>query len=258
MSIIGFFAGMLNREPTRSIEHNRASSEITLQLGEVKKVNVVQKTVTVQSYFDGSYIPDIPLDPAPYHKYIPIVGQQVLIQRSGNSSTRILTEFGTPKEPFSEPLQPGETMIKSIGHSYLYLDKKGNAMLSDSDLSNAIRLLSRVGIVMNGNALSIDIQGIGKLNILKDDDGERVELIKVKGKGKNTKPSVKITLKNDKILIDGASVELGLSSDSNKGGVVVSQSGVPGPHNFCVVTGAPIPCSQVVKASIIQTPPTST
>jgi len=258
MSLMGLLAGMLHRDPVRTIDHNKASSEITFQMGEVVKVDAVQKRVTILSYFDGSYIPNIPLDPAPYHKYIPVVGQQVLIQRSGNSSTRILTEFGTPKEPFSEPLQPGETMVKSVGHSYLFLDSKGNAMLSDADVKNAIRLISRVGITMNGNSLSIDIQGIGKLNILKDDDGERVELVKVKGKGKNMKPSVKVTLKNDKILIDGAAVEIGLASDSNKGGVVVSQSGVPGPHSFCVVTGAPIPCSQTTKATFIPAPPTGT
>jgi hypothetical protein len=207
-------------------------------MAEITAVDAVAKIVTAQSRLDGAVISNIPLDGPLHRQYIPVIGQQVLLLRLGEYGTRILAEFG--ERVFNPPIQPGEVMMEGAGGGIVYLNQGGDVLLADNVLSNVIRLISAVGIQINGDALSIDIKGTGKIKILDD----KIEVIKTTGEDEEVKS--KITLTDDKVSIESDSVEIG---DNPLGGVVYSLSNVPGDYSFDTITGRPIPGSTKHKTS---------
>jgi hypothetical protein len=215
-----------------------SADQITIQFAEITSVDSDKFTVSAQSRLDGAVIPNIPIDCPLNAQYIPVVGQQVLLIRIGDYDTRILAALG--QRQFDAPIKPGELLSEGSGGGFLYLNRTGDAMLSDSALSNVLKMISTVGIQIVGDALAIDVKKIGKITIMNDE----IQIIKTSGDSGST--AAKISLTNEKIVIEGTGVDLGKSPI---GGCVFSMSGVTGPHSFCLVTGAPIPASGSVKAA---------
>jgi len=220
------------------------ATELGIQFAVVTFVDADKKEVHVQSRLDGGIF-TIQLDSPRHRQYMPVVNQQVLIlvledQPGSNRFARIIAEFG--EQIFDAPIQPGEVIFEGSGGGYLYLNQQGDAYLSDSAMSNVIKILSSVGISITGDKLSIDIKGIGQIAILND----KIEITKVAGKG--GQPIAKISMTNDKIDIDNISVNIGKGPVF--GGSVVSLAGVPGDHSIDFMTGLPIPGSATIKETI--------
>jgi hypothetical protein len=217
-----------------------ALNELTLQFAEITAVDEINQTVSAQSRMDGSVITKIPIDCPLMAQFIPVVGQQVLLIRIAEYGTRILAVFG--EKVFNAPLKSGEVMVEGAGGAFMYLNRGGDAMLSDAAMSNVLKMLSSVGIQMIGDALEINIKKMGRIKIMDD----KVEIVKISGDSKE--PKTQVTLTDDTVEIGAAKINLGNSATNPlMGGCVHSMSGVQGPHSFCMITGAPIPASGSVK-----------
>lgn len=218
-----------------------ALNALSLQFAEVTAIDLSRKVISAQSRLDGSVISDISIETPLHRQYIPVVGQQILLVRS-DFFTAIVAVLA--ERPFDAPISPGEIMVEGSGGGFFYANKSGDVMLADSAMSNVFKLVSTVGIQVIGDALSITIKGIGRLNIIDD----KIELVKVSGKP--GVPATKVTMTDDEVNIQAPSVSLG---SRPAGGVVVSNSGIPGPYSIDWM-GIPIPSSQAVQAAIITTP----
>jgi hypothetical protein len=212
---------------------------VTLQLGQVTSVNLDQKTISVQSRLDGSIIPGIQMQPATHQQYVPVVGQQVMLFRISDFFTGVLAYLGS--KPFVRPVQSGEYLIESVGGARAFFDQSGNVLLSDRALSNVVELLSSVGVQVTADALSINVKGIATVKIMDD----AITVTKVTPTG--DVPTATVTIKDQEVTVDSATVKLGTSPVL--GAVVVSLSGVPGNYSFDLMTGRPIPGSAQVKAN---------
>lgn len=208
--------------------------------------------VDVRSDLDLTIIPDIRIDTPLFAQQIPVVGQYVFLMRDAGFVTRIVAVFG--ERPFDAPVTPGEVMVESTGGSFLYLNNSGDAMLSDETLSNVLKLISKIGVLIVGDTFSLNVKGVGQINITpqREDLGTEdvVELVKLGNSGQAT---ATIRMTNEKIVIDGGRIEIGRASDALKGGAVVSLSGLIGEYSFDSF-GRPVPGSAVVRASVLETP----
>ena len=241
-------------------------ADIDIQSGIISAVRIEQENgspvarVDIQSYRDLSIIQNIKIDTPLHAQYIPVVGQNVTFWRIGNYFTRILAVHSEGTRQFDAPIQPGAILIEGsrpqepFGGGFLHLDTEGNAMLSDETLSNVIKLLSSIGVLITADSLSINVKGVGQINITPKNDKlgteDRIEFLKLDGEIDAENPVTKIVMTKEKIVVDGAEVEIGREDDSIKGGTVVSQSGVTGPYSFDLFTGRPIPQSGTVKSTI--------
>lgn len=236
--------------------------EFEIQTGVVKAVRFKTESgrrvpfVDVQSHKGFDIVTDLRIDTPLFAQHIPRVDQVVTIMRTDNFGTRIIAVHG--ERPFDAPIEPGESVVGGSGGSFAYFNNSGDVMISDAILSNVIKMLSKIGILIVGDTLSINIKGVGMLNITPKNDElgteDKIELLKLQG-GQSPEDAVsKVTMTKDKIVVDNATVELGLESDPIQGGVVVSQSQIPGAHSFDILTGWPIPSSAQVKAKFNVTP----
>lgn len=221
-------------------------SEISFQLGMVSSVDATKRKAIVTSYTDQLNM-EINLDVPQHRQYLPVPGQQVLLAKVMQSDVRIIAEFGNeaPGVQASKPLQPGEIMTQGSGGGFFYADRAGNAIISDKFLSNVIQFLVGTSVSIVGDALTIDIKNIGRLNIrpaADDSDDDTIEIIKTDDDGVEVS---KVIMTNDKIDVEGPVVNLG---PDVTGGVVVSNSGVPGTYSFDSL-GRPVPGSLTVKGS---------
>jgi len=206
-------------------------------------------TLDVQSFTDLSIIRDVVIDSPLFAQYIPVIGQIVMIQRVDDYFTKVIGYFGSTG--FRAPIRSGEFLMEGNGGSFAYLNNGGDMVLSDETMSNVIRLLNMVGMSVTANAISLDIKGVGQLNITPQnpelETENKIEFIKFND---DKSVSTRFTITNDKIAIDGPRVEIGLKDNSIDAGTVVSQSKVFGAHSFCLVTGAPIPCAKDVRVKL--------
>jgi hypothetical protein len=232
------------------------STTPTSQMGAVHAINDSTDergnrlvTVDVQSFLDLSIIKDVAIDSPLFAQYIPVIGQIVMISRTDDYFTKITGYFGS--RAFTAPIQPGEALIEGHGGGFMYLNNGGDVVVGDETLSNVIRLLNTVGITMTADAMSLDIKGVGQLNITpKNSDlktENKIEFIKM---DTDNKPVARFTITDEKIAIDGPKVEIGLKENTVDTGAVVSQAQVNGTHSFCFVTGQPIPCARDVRVKI--------
>jgi hypothetical protein len=197
-------------------------------------------TLDVQSLEEMSIIRDVAIDSPLFAQYIPVIGQIVLLQRVGSTFTKVMGYFGD--RLFHAPIQPGEALIEGHGGGFMYLNNGGDVVVSDQVLGNVIRLLNTVGISVTADSISINVKGVGQLNItpVNADTGTKnsIEFIKV---GTDNKPTAKFTVTDEKVAIDAPKVELGLQTNTIEAGMVVSSSQVYGTHSICPITGQPIP-----------------
>lgn len=220
--------------------------------------------VDIQSHGDLSIIPDIKIDTPLNAQHIPTVGQVVTFMRTDNYFTRIIAVHG--ERPFDAPIKPGEVMVESTGGGFMYLDNGGNVIVADETLSNVFKLLSQVGIVVTADSLVIDIKGVGQINVTPKDpldptSEEKIEFLKFSSIVGPTKPTSKIVITNDEIVIDASKVKLGREQNTADpfanplvnptGGVVVSRSPVVGEFSYDLFTGMPIPKSGTVESTFI-------
>lgn len=207
-------------------------------------------TVDVQSLSgDLSIIPNVVIDSPLFAQYIPVIGQLVMINRVEDYFTKIMGYFGS--KAFTAPIQPGEALIEGHGGGFMFLNNGGDVVVSDETLSNVIRLLNMVGISITANAVSLNIKGVGQLNITPQNTDlnteNKIEFVKF---GPNKDPIARFTVTDEKISIDGPKVEIGLQQNTLDTGVVLSQAQTYGTHSFCLITGAPIPCAKDVRTKI--------
>ena len=218
-----------------------ALNTLSLQFAEVTAIDLGRKVISAQSRLDGSVISDIAIETPLHRQYIPVIGQQILLVRS-DFFTAVIAVLA--ERPFDAPISPGEIMVEGSGGGFFYANKNGDVMLADSTMSNVLKIVSSVGIQVTGDALSITIKGIGRINVIDD----KIELVKVSGKPGI--PTTKVTMSDDEVSIQAPNVSLG---SQPAGGVVVSNSGIPGPYSVDWM-GLPIPSSQAVQASLLATP----
>jgi hypothetical protein len=245
-------------------DYEGGGSLLQFNLGVVRSVDTINKKAVV-TMRPGMQDRVINLDYPLSRQYVPVPGQIVLVlllgdQKSDDMSrsssmsydARIVCEFGdeTLNVQKSRPLQTGEIMIQGQGGGFLYADQNGNAMMSDQAMSNVVQLLANTAISLVGDALSIQIKGVGKLNITPKSDSNpdaKLELIKTDTQGAMKS---RVVVQDDKVIMEGAIVEVGTKQiPYTQCGVVTSRSGVPGNHSFCLITGAPIPGSAQVTAA---------
>ena len=222
--------------------------------------------VDIQSHKDLSIVPDVKIDTPLHAQHIPHIGQVVTFMRTDSYFTRILAVHG--ERPFDAPIKPGEVMMESTGGGFMYLDNGGNVLIADETLSNVFKLLSQVGMVVTADSLTIDVKGVGQINIIPKDETDpssesKIEFVKLNSSLGPDKPASKIVITDDKIVVDAAKVELGreqslLDPATNplinpSGGVVVSRSLVTGEHSYDMFTGKPIPRSGTVTSTILPT-----
>ena len=243
----------------------QSGEEFSQQLAVVKAVNILEANgartikVSVMSFSDMGIIPDIMLDSPLHMQYVPVVGQYVMILRTANNYTRIVAYSG--EKLFDAPLNPGEVMMEGSGGGFVHMNNAGDVIVGDSYLSNVMKVLSGIGITITADGYSLNVKKVGQINITPQDDKlgteEKIELVKMKG----SSVTGRIVLTNDKTMVYSSAIELGKDPETpagkveavlGKAGVVMSNfPGAPtGPHNVCFLTGAPIPCSGSVKASI--------
>jgi hypothetical protein len=206
-------------------------------------------TLDIQTFTDFSIIPDVVIDSPLFAQYIPVIGQIVMISRIGDYFTKVSGYFGS--KAFTAPIKPGEALLEGHGGGFVFLNNGGDVVISDETLGNVIRLLNMVGITVTADALSLNIKGVGQLNITPERSDlsteNKIEFIKVDA---DSRPIARFTMTDDKIAIDGAKVEIGLKDNTLDTGTVLSQTQVFGTHSFCMVTGAPIPCAKDVRVKI--------
>ena len=234
------------------------------RMAEIRSVDAEAKTAIITIRPDMANI-QVQLDNPTYKQYVPVPGQQVLALLISDDNTtdmsatarrsyvaRIVCEFGDEEFNIqkSKPIQSGEIMVQGQGGGFFYADQSGNVMLSDKVMSNVLQLLVGTAINMMGNALSITIKDVGQINIIPKSDSNpdaKIELVKKDSGGADI---AKVTIQNDKIVVQGPQVEIGTKDIGYvQAGVVTSQSPVEGNHSLCFVTGAPIPCSKKVTAA---------
>lgn len=205
-------------------------------------------SLDVQSLSDLSIIKDVRNDNPLFSQYVPVVGQIVSVQRVGDYFTRVTGYFGSSTD-VDTPINPGEFIMEGNGGSFVYLNNGGDLVAGDETLSNVVRLLNMVGISITGNALSLNISGIGQINITPEnaDTGSKnqIEIIKFDS---NKKPVTKMVMTNDKVSINGPTVEMGTTNENPvNAGIVASTSPIIGTYSYDFMTGRPIPHSGQVS-----------
>lgn len=233
-------------------------SSMSIQTGVVTAITIERESdrvdtyVTIRSNLDNSEIPHVYVDPPLYAQHTPVVGQRVMFIRMGNSFSKLIATFGE-RAKFEAPIEAGEVLIQSTGGGLLFLNNGGDVELSNEDWSNAIKMLSTIGILITANSLVINVKGIGEINITPQNavlqTSDQIEILKKDGEVTTSK----VTLTNDKIIVSGSTVEIGTATDPMKGGNVVSRSAVVGEYSYDLFTGLPIPKSGTVKSTIYPT-----
>jgi len=229
-----------------------------IQCGVVTAINEKQDergnrlvTVDVQSFEDLSTIKDVAIDSPLFAQYIPVVGQIVMIQKVGNYFAKVMGYFGS--RVFQAPIQPGEALIEGHGGGFMFLNNGGDVVIADEVLGNVIRLINMVGVTITANAMSINVKGIGQINVTPEDSElgtkNQIELVKIAANG----DKINLTMTDEKVMIDSPKVEVGLRSNVFEAGAVVSTSQVFGTHSICPITGMPIPRA---KNSTVRLSPT--
>ena len=217
----------------------KRDENITFQFGQVVMVDATNKVISVQSRINGDVITGIPLQPAFFQQYVPVVGQQVMLYRIGNYFTGVLVYLASRQ--FRRPIKDGEFLIEGVGGGRAFFDNGGSVLLSDKMMSNVLKMLSSVGLQFVGDTMSIEVKGIAKVTI-KDD---QVVVQKVSTLGNVT--TAKVTIEDGVVTVDSPLIKLGQAPVI--GAAVVSLSGVPGNFSFDPITGQPIPGSTQVKAN---------
>jgi len=228
VSLVGSILGMLKRD-----------ENITFQFGQVVAVSATNKTISVQSRVNGDVITSIPLQPAFFQQYVPVVGQQVMLYRIGSYFTGVLVYLASRQ--FRRPIKDGEFLIEGVGGGRAFFDNGGSVWLGDKMMSNVLKLLSSVGLQFVGDTMSIEIKGMAKITILDDE----IVVKKVSKLGNVT--TTQVTITDTAVVVDSPLVKLGKAPVI--GAAVVSLSGVPGNFSFDPITGQPIPGSTQVKAN---------
>jgi len=239
-------------------------SEIDIQPGIVKNIRLITDDqghrsfkADIQSFIDLQTYTNIPIDQPLYRQYIPVVGQLVTLMaiKSSNGTgwfRRILTEMG--ETTFPAVNEPGELVIEGSGGGFAYFNNQGDVIVKSSSSLNQVRVLALEGVTTIGQAIALEVPGVGRITITPQDQLGNEESIKIEKEslaGKTT-----ILIKDDRIEIQGRNIVLGRSTDpllgtpTVQGGAVTSLSPVIGDHSIDLLTGRPIPRSGVVTTTI--------
>jgi hypothetical protein len=216
------------------------------QMGVIVKTNVLDQSVAIKSFDDGSLIDQVTLDSSLTQQELPTIGSICQFSREGNFITKIVKVYSNL--PGTESVNPGEQVAVSSGGSTTRLHNDGTASLQSGD-KTAIIKVNRNGVFFEGD--DVIIRNLVNTEFKIDLDGTLTITRYDKDDATQMKGSIVMDV-DGKVYLDNVSVYLGPgASDSIKralfGSIVTA--GPAGTWPFCPISGAPIQGSSQCKCS---------
>ena len=246
--------------------------ELDFQLGTVLSADPNTKdisgniipSINIKCHLDSSTI-SMPMSSAAWNQVQPIPGYKVLFFRFGKHYARPVMFWGNDEDFMRKGefgLNSGDVVVQSpVGYGYLRLANDGSVQLVGGDMTSILECLSSGGIQIQ--APTIKIMTYGNSAVEMDEDGT-ISIVQMDASGEvqasftmDTSYNISfispssVTIKAPNIYLDGnVSFGPGASDPSERaafGNVVTS--GPAGTLPFDLVSGAPIPGSQTIKAA---------